>query len=319
MFALTVAWLVRLIGFVALAGLVGSLAVDRLVLPTGTRELGVPRQRLRAIGRGCIVLLLLTAGGDLWLRAGTMSGDGPALTVAAVPLVLTRTHFGPVWIARTAGLLILLPLLAATSRGLRALGMVVGVGIVLSVALTGHASNWGDVSPAVGLDSLHVLAATAWTGGLLVLAGAVLRDAGRWPSALLAATMRRFSRMAGWCLLLVVLTGLYNAWLQLAAPSALWQTGYGRVLGAKVLLVLGLTAFGAMNRYVLLPSLDVRRAVATRLVTYVTVEAALAILVFAGTAVLVESTPARHARHLEHHGAGEPARPPVADLLRLTR
>ena len=319
---LAVTWLVHWVGFIALAAMIGGLVVDLLVLPADALAVLAARRRLRALGVGAAVVLLLSAGGELWLRAGTMSGGGPELALRAVPTVLRHTHFGSVWIARAAALLVLLPLLISRSAGLRRLAALVALGVVLSMSLTGHAGDWGDVSLPVGIDWAHAVAATAWTGGLLTLLVVVLPSATRWPSPLVVALIRRFSRLAAWCLALVALSGVYNAWLQLATASALWQTGYGRVLGAKVLVVLALAFFGAANRYTVLPGLGAERAagaVPSRLVTYVAAETGLAIVVFACTAVLVDSTPGRHARHLEHHGAHEAARPPMAELGRLSR
>jgi putative copper export protein len=330
---LVVAWLVRWISFVALAGLIGGFVMDLVVLPAGPPELTDERRRLRALRLASAALLLLATGGDLCLRAGTMSGGGPGMALQAIPTVLTRTHFGSVWIARTAGLLALLPLSAAVSSRLRGMGALVALAIALTVALTGHAADWGDVSVAVGIDWLHLIAAMTWTGGLLILVAVVLRHAARWPSRLLVEVMRRFSRLAAWCLLTVVLTGAYNTWLQVPTVAALWQTAYGRALATKLLLVAGLVWWGAVNRYAILPRLGAGRAAGilervvfpewlarigssrtahpallSRLAAYVAREAILAILVFGCTAVLVESPPARHVRHLEHHaGAREAA------------
>jgi len=323
-------WLVRWVEFVALAGLVGGFVVDLVVLPARAPELAAARRRLRTLRGTCVAFLLLAAGGELWLRAGTMSGGGPAAALRVLPAVLTRTHFGSVWLARVGVLLTLLPLSGAGSRRLLVLGALGGLGVAASVSLTGHAADWGDISATAGIDWLHVVAATTWAGGLLALAGAALRPAAPWPSALLASVMRRFSCVAAWCLLGVVLSGVYGAWTQLASVSALWQTRYGRVLAMKVLLVLALAWWGAVNRYLVLPRLGAGRATgvlargfrvgrlaligpsrgarearSSRLVRYVAGEAVLAILVFACTAVLVESTPARHGRHLEHRPTSE--------------
>jgi putative copper export protein len=317
--ALVASWLVRWLGFLALAGLVGGFVVDVIVLPSDAPEVGDPRRRLRMLRVGCAAFLLLAAGAELWLRAFTMTGGGPRAALLAVPAVLTRTHFGSVWIARAAGLLGLLALSVTTSPGLRSLGAVVALGIALTVALTGHAADLGDVSVAVGIDWLHVVAAATWTGGLLVLAGVVRKPAARWPSTLLATVMRRFSRVAAWCLLGVVLSGAYGAWVQLLTVAALWRTTYGRVLAVKLLLVLALVWWGAVNRYLVLPCLGAgpaagvlprvvamigsrraaRPAPRSQLAVYLMREAILAVLVFGCTAVLVESTPARHAHHLE--------------------
>jgi putative copper export protein/mono/diheme cytochrome c family protein len=337
---LIASWLVRWIGFVALAGVIGGFVVDRFLLPAAAPVTAGTRRRLRALRAGCAVLLLLAAGGELWLRAGTMSDGGPGAALRAVPSILTRTHYGSVWIVRAAGLLAVLALSRAASRSLRGLGALAALGVVLTVCLTGHAGDWGDLSPTAGIDWIHVVAATTWTGGLFVLAALVLRDGPRWPAALLGDMMRRFSALAAWCLLAVVLSGAYASWVQLPSVAALWQTVYGRVLVAKLVLVLGLVWWGAVNRYTVLPRLGAGRAssvlarlfrlgrltligssrvahpaLPSRLAAYVTREAVLAALVFACSAVLGESTPARHARHLERHAAWEePVRVTMADL-----
>ena len=60
-----VAWLVRWVGFVALAGLVGGIAVDWLVLSARAPELSATRARLRALRLGGALVLLLASGGEL--------------------------------------------------------------------------------------------------------------------------------------------------------------------------------------------------------------------------------------------------------------
>jgi putative copper resistance protein D len=337
--ALALGWLAEGIGFVALAGLVGGFAADLLVLPAGPPALAGLRRRLRALRLGCTATLLLAAGGDLLLRAATMSGGGLGAALPAIPAVLTRTHFGSVWMAQVAGLLVLLPLSVAWSPTWRGLGALVSLGIGLTLSLIGHAGDRGDVSLTVALDWTHVMAATAWTGGLFVLAGLALAEAAHWPGALLATVMRRFSRLAAWCLLAVVVSGTYRAWVELPTVAALWRTPYGRVLAVKLLLVVGLVWCGVINRYLVLPRLGTGQArgfvarmvrlgrlaligpsraprpPASRLAVYVRREAALALLVFACTAVLVESTPARHAGHHEHAAVSdEPVRVTMDEL-----
>lgn len=321
-----VAWIIRWGGFVALAGLVGGFVVDLLVLPGGTPEMAATRRRLRGVRTGCTVVLLVTTVGEWWLRTITMSGAGPDAAIRAMPIVLTHTHFGTVWIGRAAALLAILALSGASRRGGLGLGALAALGVALSVSLTGHASDWGDLSPTAGIDWVHVAAATTWTGGLFVLVAVVVRDARHWPTTLLAEVMRRFSRLAGWCLLAVVLSGAYASWVQVARVTALWPTVYGRTLIVKVLLVLSLAWWGALNRYTVLPRLSapgtpgplarsfrrgrtvligspdiVPQVAPSRLTAYLTREVLLALVVFGCTAILTESTPARHAHHLEPH------------------
>jgi len=225
-------------------------------------------------------------------------------------------------------LLALLPVAGTRRWWARPLETPLVLWVALSVSLIGHAADWGDVSAPVGLDCIHVVAATAWTGGLFVLGGLLLREAAGWRAPLLADLMQRFSRLAGWCLLAVVLSGAYAVVTEVPTPAALWQTAYGRALAVKLLLVLLLAGGGAVNRYVVLPRLGVGRidglparlfrggwaallgparalssSSPSHLPVYLAREAALALVIFACTAVLVESTPSRHARHLEHGAA----------------
>jgi putative copper export protein len=319
----------RWVGFVALATVVGGLVVELVVLPRATPVVDGARRRLRRLGVLCLVVLLATTAADLVTRAQTMAGDALPAAIAALPAVLMHTHFGAVWIARFALLALALVLAGGSSRALREASLGLALAIALTTTLTGHAADWGDLTLSAGIDWVHVVATTAWTGGLIALALAVLKEARQWPPGVLGGCMRRFSRLAGFCVIAVLATGLYNAWVQLPGPAALVTTIYGRALAVKLVLVLGLLWWGAVNRYTVVPALDrdrpadadgrgVRlarwvlrepsrgsRAAPSRLNAFVAREAMLALLVFACTAVLVDSTPPRHVEHGEHR-AGSP-------------
>ncbi len=286
----------RWVALLALAALLGALALDAVVLPRGRPEAAGARRRLAGLRALAVVVLLAASAGTLLARARTMTGGGLAEAAAALPLVLGRTHFGAVWIARFAALGALVLLAWPRARRARALALPATAAVALTTALTGHAADHGDLSLAVLVDWIHALAGGVWGGGLLGLTLAVFADRAAWPPRLFAEVARRFSRLAGWCLLLVVATGLYNAWVEVPALAALWTTGYGRALVLKTALVLALAALGAFNRWALLPGLD-DAGTRARLAGVVGREALLVVLVFACTAVLGESTPRRHPHH----------------------
>jgi putative copper export protein/mono/diheme cytochrome c family protein len=290
------ALLVRWLGLAATAVLIGGLVVERLVLEAGGADGG--RRRLGRWRVLAIAVLVVTTAGELVLRAHAMTDAGLAESVAAVPLVLSRTHFGAIWIARTA---LLGALAAAAFRGRRSVtpGLALACAVALTTALTGHADDRGDVSVGVLLDWVHVVAASAWIGGLAMLTVAVLPSARADEPRAVAAAGRRFSRLAGWCLVTVVVTGAYNAWVQLPGITALWETVYGRMLLGKIIVVAIVAALGALNRFVMLPLLSAPGAF-VYLVRSVGSETALAVVVLALTAALGESTPARHEGHIAH-------------------
>jgi putative copper export protein len=266
-----------------------------VVLPQGD---GALDRRLTSWARFWVALLLVTSAGELVLRAWTMAGGGIAAGLAAAPAVLARTHFGTVWSARAGLLVLLLMLVGRSGRAARTVACGAALAVALTTALVGHAADRGDLSPIALIDWLHVTAATAWTGGLFLLAAVVFGEARTWPRARLLALLRRFSTLAGCCLAAVVASGMFNAWVELGSLDALWTTRYGAILIAKVLLVLAVASLGAANRFAVLPRLGAEAgpsgSVHDRLVRYVACEAGLALLVFGCTALLTESAPPGH-------------------------
>jgi len=320
--------LVRWLDFAAFAALAGAASLDLVVLPRGPAELELPRRALRRLSLMAAAALLLTSAAELALRAVTLAGGGIGAVAAALPSVLARTHFGSLWLLRTAALAVLWRLLRAGHRVGSAATPFPIVAVALATSLTGHAADRGDASLAALADWLHVLASATWTGGLLCLSYLALGKAGG--PARLDEWAPRFSRLAGLCVLGVVLSGSYSAWIELASVSTLWSTGYGRVLAVKLAFVLGLVGLGAVNRFRVLPALspaarrgdaardfDVARrppgaphdAAGSRFWRLVAREAVLALIVFACTALLVQLTPSRH---LHHHEAV--ARIPLAAI-----
>jgi copper transport protein len=138
------------------------------------------------------------------------------------------------------------------------------------------------------LDTLHVLAASVWLGGLAMLVGVVLPSGKGNPQ--LAQPVRRFSVLAFSCVGALVVTGTIQAWRQVGELPALTGTHYGELLLLKVGLLSVVLLFAAASRAVL------RRRGALRtdlLGRSVTVESAVGVVVVAVTAVLVATTPAK--------------------------
>ncbi len=138
----------------------------------------------------------------------------------------------------------------------------------------------------------HIVAIGVWVGGLLL---ASVSGLGR---AELAAWHPRFSRIALVAFLVVAATGVYQAILYVPAPDALVDTGYGRVLVAKHIFVVGVLAMAALNRFVVGPSLRQASDVtgpARRAMRAIRVEAVVGVAVLAVTGVLATTETARPA------------------------
>jgi copper transport protein len=250
---------VRLAAYVCIAALVGAIAFRLLVLAPLERA-GAPRlftadvaRRLRWLAVAAALGVQLFVGLRLPAQVAAMRavlGDVQPIGAADV---LTGV-WGTGWRVEMAGAaLALLAVLA--SPVLRSAWHVAVIactgGIAVGQALSGHAAAASNVSTAVSLDALHVLGAGAWVGGIvaLLVAGfpalAAVAPDDRGDAA--AAVLRAFSPLALSGAAVLVVSGLYAAWIHIGSFSALAATGYGRFLIAKVVLVGAVAALGFLN------------------------------------------------------------------------
>ncbi len=255
-----IAGLVRELVLVSLASALGGLVLGFVFPGSDAPDLDAARARLRRWITACLVVLLVATCAELVVRTQAMSDASLAASVASVPSVMTGTHLGQILTARLAAVVVALLLSFELGRVFRAIALLATLAIALSLSLTGHAADWGDLTLSVGVDWAHAVAASTWAGGLIALALVAGRGGTTWSRESLAAVASGFSRLAGLSLLAVVVTGSYNAWVQLGALSRLLTTNYGRVLVVKLLLVAVLVWLGAVNRYRLLPRLAPSRA-----------------------------------------------------------
>ncbi len=168
--------------------------------------------------------------------------------------------------------------------GALALGAAVLVG---AAASSGHAWSAERRWLAVAADAVHLVVVGAWAGGLVALLVVLRRGVGPGVDP---GVVPAFSTMAVGAAPAAAITGLASASGQLAGPSDLWGSTYGRLVLAKVVLFVVLVALGAHNRFRIVPALD---AALNRLRRNVRVEIGVVAVVLGVTAALVATTPAR--------------------------
>jgi copper transport protein len=213
---------------------------------------------------------------------------------------VVETRYGKVELVRAGlalGLLVVaLALRRARGRG-RELGTVaaalLAAGLTLTPSFGGHASVAGTT--ALVSDIAHVASAAAWVGGLafVVLALVFALDE-RWPLA--TRSVPRFSTMAIVSVIVLLVAGTINSFVQVGAWRGLWETQYGLLLLAKISLIIPLLGLGAYNNRYAVPRL--RSGVAQprerrRFLQTAGVELALMVAIVAVTAVLVNAAPAK--------------------------
>ena len=126
--------------------------------------------------------------------------------------------------------------------GLRVVLLTAAVALVVPV-LTGHSGHAGFNPLALVALSLHVVAVSAWVGGLLALCAHADRQA-RADVMLL----RRFSAMALVCYVVVAASGVANLFARLTWAELAASGPYGVLLLLKVAGFLALGGFGLAHR-----------------------------------------------------------------------
>jgi len=276
----------RWVGYAGAALLVGGLLFLVVCRPRpapGTHRLLVAGGVVLAVGSAAAFLL---KGPD-----DAALGIGHALDGRLLREVVGTTY-GVATLVRLALALVALGLLLArrlpTPRWGAPLTGVLGVGIAVTFALSGHAVAGSSRVVAVVSESVHVLAMSAWLGGLALLLLVVLRDRG--PEAVVVA--KRFSALALWSVLALAVTGLFQGWRQTRSWGALQDTTYGRELLIKLVLVLVVVTVAASSRAWLW-----RRPDLGRLRRTVAAEAVGIGVVLGVTSALVATQPASAAYH----------------------
>jgi putative copper export protein len=313
------------IELIFLAAAVGAAAGQVWILPPGqTNEhsLLIPaRSTLRRLLGLALLLFFIASLLELLLRTADMSGQPLSEAYTELSTVLLKTHYGHFWLWR-CGALILAALAWAFSlhparlRGASYSAIVALVAVVWALSAEGHAGDDGFLSAANFANGLHILGGLLWGGGILtamliILPRLIRADA----RPLTAQCSLRLSALAAAALAMVIIPGVYNAWLQIGSWHGLWSTTYGRLLMIKVLLVMIMAALGALNRYryvpalqrhaglaeprtlIPLPRLLRKDAPASSFLISLRVEAGLLLTVLLLAAALSQQVPAVHAQH----------------------
>jgi putative copper resistance protein D len=268
-------------------------------------------ERVRLWSRAVAVVAIVSGCGGLAAQAALVEERTlAALDLAALQRIVFETHGGRVWLVRQGLLALLLAFLSlradvrsrADWAAARLESALLAALAAALIALGGHAAA---VEPSGGRallnDAVHLLAAGLWVGGLLPLA-LLLRRAGApagadaRPYAVLAA--RRFSAAALGAVLILAGTGAVNAYLYVGDVAGLLGTSYGHLLLLKLSVFAVILVLAGLNRRIL-PRLageaeHVGRPAMRRLGRFVTVEAALALLLLVAVAAMATTPPARH-------------------------
>lgn len=207
----------------------------------------------------------LTIAGAVWLVSELLRLGAAAAQAAAVPVTRLSVHTTVDFALHTAA-------------GRSGLYSVVAAGVVCAASvaaprsattnvavagfaaagvaarpLTGHLAESGVGGVAV---AVHTLAAALWCGALAALVLTV-EHRGQW-----ARVLPRFSQLSLLCVAALLVGGVVGAAVTIGSPSQLYATGYGRLLSAKVVVMVVLIVLAYRNRTIWLPAARSHRSTA---------------------------------------------------------
>ena len=234
----------RWIGFGGMALAIGIPVLALVCWPAGWAS---PRLR-RLAGAGAAAVVVSSVGG-LLLQGPYAAGSGLS-TIFDTSLLGATLSSSTGWSAIARLVLVVglwLALRPAWRRGEApslvglAVAGVLALGLVGATAATGHpvAGPWPALALFVAM--VHVAAMSVWLGGLAGLTTGLLRT--DTPPDQLAGGLARFSRLAFGAVAALVVSGIVQTVREVATPTALTSTAYGRILMVKLAFVL--VALGA--------------------------------------------------------------------------
>jgi putative copper resistance protein D len=206
----------------------------------------------------------------VWLPIETATIEGSWRSVLdrhTFELLLFGTSIGLAWAVRV-GLSLLLVMTALFWRSAAAVRATLSGLLLASFSFGGHANMDDGVRGHLHIlnDVMHLLAAGAWLGSLVVLPACLQRlgDPALFSEARTA--LRRFSSVGHLAVALVITTGVCNSVLTLGRWPTNFGSTYQLLLATKIALVAIMTALALFNRYIFVPRMRSHREQAIKLI-----------------------------------------------------
>ena len=236
---LTISKYLTFISSFAFVGLL--LAMSTLTLNTegtlSTNSLAL-RRKASVIG----LIWFLSSGTFLIASLAEILGVGftDALDTTTIRSFVSQVTIGQYLLAQTLVAFVVGYLILRLKRVIPALVLlVISLVVITAPALESHSASGGSHALAIGSMLLHVAGLTLWVGGLFALMFLAPEDR--------RIALPRFSVMALWAAIVVVLSGLINAWARLNFREA-WDTTYARVIILKTIVTGVLLFMGYLHR-----------------------------------------------------------------------
>jgi putative copper resistance protein D len=243
---------------------------------------------------GCVIAMIVALAVQACLAVAVMTGSYQLrILLSEFVDVTTGTHAGRmvVWSFACAVLALVCSNVFGQTKMRDGAMLVVLALLAASRATSGHAAVDGGFSLAEVSQFLHLASIAVWSGGVIASGLVVVPTLWRAnkPEQVVAFTTR-LSRVVTVALLVVAVTGAYNAYRGLGRSLVpLAHTQWGVLLTAKLALVFVAISIGAYSRRMARAPVSLARTQAPHLVQALRWEAVVMLLILTISAFLANS------------------------------
>ena len=228
--------------FFSALSLIGILLAISFLLIEKDGALQESAIKLKGFARALAGIWLVTSAFQIVLTLANILGTslGQAFDSTSFWSFISQVDLGKFLAAQTI-------LVAIVLAGLNYIRTVLSSAVFLIISLLAliapvfqsHSPSGGSHSLAIGSLVIHVVALALWVGGILAIC--LLSNQDR------KTALPRFSVLALWAAIAVLLSGVANAWARLDF-SAAWSSRYAQIVIAKAILTILLIFLGYRNR-----------------------------------------------------------------------
>ncbi|MCX6437928.1 MAG: cytochrome c oxidase assembly protein [Actinobacteria bacterium] len=232
----------KFINITASFAVIGTLLAMAFLLLDSEGKLSTSAEKLRSLLQLSAIFWFIGNIGTIFFTLANILGQSftAALDPTVIRSFLTQVTLGQYFLFQT--LISVIALVSAKKiqriNSTIALLMLTIIGIIAPI-FQSHAASSGSHSLAIGSLVIHVVGLSFWVGGIFALIFIESDDR--------VIAVPRFSVLALWSAIAVVVSGSANAWARLDFKSA-WQTTYALVVIAKIVLTIALLAMGYLHR-----------------------------------------------------------------------
>ncbi|MEV4770207.1 copper resistance CopC/CopD family protein [Micromonospora humida] len=280
----------KYLGYAGLLLVVGPALVLAALWPLRLSRQGPARLLWSGVG-----LLAVATVAEVWLQVPYTAGGGLFDVTGEGLSEVLGSGYGTAHLIRLGLLVAAVFLLRPLTRGPvgRTDGIILtglGAAGLFTWPLAGHPAASPAPAVSVLVDAVHLGSMAVWLGGLVMLAGFLLRRADERE---LGAILPIWSRWAALAVAALLLAGVVQGLIEVASVGALTGTTYGRLLLAKIGLFALVVAVAAYSRQLVRRRTAAARPVPVRRAVWV--ELAITAVILGVTATLVQTPPARTA------------------------